>query len=426
MNGSAVSGLLLLAALGLGAAGFYLMTADDGPEFTVKPVAVRDADQPKRASPDKNTSQLPGSGERADRISAPLENKGAQDANVAQGQSGTLNGKATSGRAPAPGRPADNRVPRPFDFPNPNYRNPNASDEAKGDEVVVQDGGVVVNEDGEIVNPDGTPSPDSPRGQGDTVQPRDASGNSTPDSTTPRIEIPNPTRTTTPADGTGENSSSNGSNGSDTSSQPSEGTTYRVPGVPVPNPNSQPQPNNRPTPKPDAPKPDAPKPDTPPKADPDRNAPEVPNQNDPRAAAPTKVRFAVPATTLIAVNQTVTVDIDITQPEALQHTGVSLQFLFPSSCLRFVSATKVDFGSADARKDLTSSNPSEGVLTILCFGMNQALIPSGAKIRLNFEVTRTMPAGWAGEFDMINASSATPGATKNPVEVVKGSVRFAD
>lgn len=386
--------MLVLAAV-LGGAGVYLLFQDEAPNKVKdrRPVAESGQTNPDQAS---DASSATGAGER-EQAKAGTPRTG--DATAANNNG--LGGTAETGnprRAPTledstqpvnPNRPGPRPGVRPPSSPD---RNPTESHDGTARERETVEG---EESHGSTGSADGTEgrAPDQPHRRTETpigVQPPGSEGNP--------VVIPGGTQV------------------------PPENPIERSGGgIPRPNPGT-----------PDAPKPNPGTPDAPKPAAGEQPR-QVPGGNgnnpsapapapDPRLTAPTKVRFAVPAETLIAVNHSVVLDVVFTSPASVKTTGINFQLTFPSSCLTYIRAEKIDFGGV--AKDLAANETGSGSVKVICFGINQDEIPTGAKIRFTFSVTRAMEAGWSGEFGLLNASAASPGGTRNEVEALSGKVRF--
>jgi len=425
MNGKLVSVLLLVAAVGLGGVGFWLMSQDDKPKRTAE-----------RGTANDGNTEEDNAGRR------PVTNEaGARDAGSTSGATSTTNGDMAA-KGPTAKDVRENKGPHSFTNdggpvnPNRPARSPGkpaSGGSGNGDGSVPGEGNADEPVEGhDPVNPDGTsghagehvvpgkpldgrqppgtqPAPDGTH----QPAPRQPATPSVPQPYTP--QSPNPGEQNPPPV-PGE------------SNNPGDVPPHNPNGVPQPTPN-QPRPNN---PRPD--QPETPRNDTPRTPTPDNgNTPDTPSSPDnnpvvqvpdPRLTAPAIVRLSVPAVTYIAVNQNVVVDVVLSQPANFKTSAISFDFLFPSTCLRFVGATKENFGQA--QKDVTVREASSGLLKAVCFGMNTTEIPSGAIIRLTFAVSRAMDAGWSGKFEFVNPATSTPDAKKNQTEGLAGDVRFSN
>lgn len=395
MNGKLITGLMLVLAAVLGGAGVYLLFQDEAPSNSKdrRPVAeASDAD----AGQAGDTSSATGAGEREQANAGPSRT-GDVTATNNNGQGGT----AESGnprRAPIiqdstdpvnPNRPGPRPGVRPPSVPD---RNPTETHDGSANDRVPVDGEETHGNTGSADGTDGR-APDQPyRG------PEAPAGAQTPTSEGSRVTVPGGTQVQpgNPIERSGG-----------TTTTPNPGT----PDVPRPNPGA-----------PDAPRPAAGEQPRPAPGGNNNNPATPAPASDPRLTAATKVRLAVPAETLIAVNHSVVLDVAFTSPASVKSSGISFQLTFPSSCLTYIRAEKIDFGGV--AKDLAVSETGNGSLMVVCFGINQDEIPSGAKIRFTFSVTRNMEAGWSGDFGILNSSATNPEAKRNEVEALSGKVRF--
>ncbi len=180
-------------------------------------------------------------------------------------------------------------------------------------------------------------------------------------------------------------------------------------------------------------KPDAPS-ETPakPKADapgeqpkPDAKPIPVPQQpENPRLTVPTKVRYEVPETIEID-GESLEVWVAMKAPEGKLPAGLQFDVEFPTAVLKLEGKPELsDFGNA--QKQAISTSIKEGLVRVIVFGLNQNTIPSGARIKLKFSVTKPeKPEAWSGTIKLLNGGAASPDAKEIDTEAFDGTLKFA-